>query len=140
MESDKKYERKTLKDLRVEAQLSKSDVYKYVGVTPKSYDAWEDGDSIPTLVRAVRLAELFGKPLTVICEAFGIDISKVPKDGGSPSVNMDLAPSTSEPATKSDYEVVAQIFSDRPPSEVAALLRVFLKGNDGGIPPSSARS
>ena len=138
MGSNNKYGRKTLKDLREEAQLSKSAVYKYVGVTPKSYDAWEEGDSIPSLVRAVRLAELFNKPMTVICEAFGIDVSKVPSDGSLPGIDVDSAPSVSEP--RGDYEVVAEIFSNRPPEEIAALLRVFLKGNDGGLPPSSATS
>ena len=81
MESSQKYGRITLKDLRVAEKLTKSDVYRSVGVTASSYDAWEKGESIPSLPRAVRLAVVLKKPIHVICEALGLDMEEVPIPG-----------------------------------------------------------
>ena len=151
MESSRNYGQITLKDLRVAENLTKSDVYRSVGVTASSYDAWEKGESIPSLPRAVRLAVVLKKPIHVICEALGIDMAEVPNPSGAGNLvktgevdgeeyiadHIDHA--VNAEYSKEDYEVVARMMLGHSPSEVAAFLRVF-KGNDGGSPPSSVPS
>lgn len=59
----------SLKALRVNAQLSQSELGKKLGVSQTSISSWEQGDSIPKSENIYKLAKLYSVNPTVIFDA-----------------------------------------------------------------------
>ena len=70
--------------LREESGLTQEKVTKLAKVSRKAIVDWESGNSIPSLERAARLAQLYRVSMVEILQCFDIDTSKIPDDPPNP--------------------------------------------------------
>ena len=127
--------------------MVKKEVYKTVGVAATSYDAWESGQSVPNLERAVKLSKVLETPLYSLCVSLGLDMEGVPQSviEGKPS-ESDCSKSSHDSANTvemtefyklvlNDYRVLAEVILGCSADEVAAILRVIKSSGSTLSPP-----
>ena len=125
---------KTLDQIRKEAKLYKSDVYKSVGVDAATYDNWANGRTLPDISKAVALAKTLKTPLVNIFAALGVDIDCeiVEESENSDKIQINDATPSHEA-----MELIGVLKSL--PDDKAAIVISWIVGNkkDGGsLPPS----
>lgn len=57
-----------IKELRNEQELTQEHLAKVLSVHKNSISGWESGKNIPTLTKAIEIADFFGVSLDYLCE------------------------------------------------------------------------
>ena len=125
--------RKTLEDLRKEAKLQKSDVYRGVGVSRRTYDRWIEGRTLPDISKGLALAKILEVPFVSVCRAFGVETDGILLD----DVPKGTSESPSGPMEGRDYESLLQALRSLPDEQATAVVRLLFNKNDGREPPPS---
>ena len=123
-----------MEDLRKEAKLHKSDVYKGVGVDPSTYENWITGKTLPDVSKAAALARVLKTPLINIFRAFDVAVDDII------SVESSLEPENSGLTTSVNHDMSALVsVLKRLPDDQAAVVMHWLvdKKKDGGPSPPS---
>lgn len=66
-----------IKKLRKERKMTQADLAKLLDVAPTAVSAWERNENRPLMDKLTKIAEIFGVPVTVFFEEFGV--SPVPE-------------------------------------------------------------
>lgn len=76
----KSREKSPLKQLRERAGLTQTKLASLVGVTDRNVRDWENNGAIPSLDKAVLIAQCLNVSMKDLCRALGLDVSRVPDD------------------------------------------------------------
>jgi transcriptional regulator with XRE-family HTH domain len=79
--------KRTLKDLIKEAQLTYRSLAAKIGTSHDQIVAWNKGDSYPSLPYLVSLSRNLNVPLKALISSLGVDVSDLPDDRTDPDEN-----------------------------------------------------
>lgn len=137
MDSVQNQRKKTLEDLRLEANLQKSDIYKHLKVNPRTYENWIDGKTLPDLSKAVELARVLKTPLINIFGAFNIKADDVIGAEYNPQA---LGANNSVSDASPDVSDLVSVLKGLPDDKAAVVMHWLLSNKkDGGNPPPSSQ-